>query len=142
MFLCNQLILCHFDICDYNLAPFKPFGHVLITSSLAKIWPFWFYESLLRRRGSVLCTLAQGSRPPTYNLPTRCVFTGVFQFSRCSHPQCMYCIHLNKRVLGLFILLLTVFTMCLQVIKIIPTFVIFGGGGLFVFVFWTPSSLR
>lgn len=26
VFLCNQLILCHFDICDYNLAPFKPLG--------------------------------------------------------------------------------------------------------------------
>lgn len=26
-------------------------GHVL-TSSLAEIWPFWFYKSLLRRRDS------------------------------------------------------------------------------------------
>lgn len=22
--LCNQLISCHFDVCDYNLGPFKP----------------------------------------------------------------------------------------------------------------------
>lgn len=26
VFLCNQLILCHFDICNYNLVPFKPLG--------------------------------------------------------------------------------------------------------------------
>lgn len=26
VFLGNQLILCHSDICDYNLAPFKPLG--------------------------------------------------------------------------------------------------------------------
>lgn len=96
VFLWNQF-LCHFHICNGNLALlslFFFFKDVLPSFEIviAEIWPFLEglpQKSVEKERINCTCGLV---RPITCKLYLRHLFTGVFPCSRRFDPHCLCCI--------------------------------------------------